>query len=131
MEDDDEDEDEDAAAIQDSSEDSSIGEQNGKVRKSPISGQANTSYVRKRKKIDFSLESGDDSDEWDDGKKGKGKKNRKGRNANGRSRGSTSGSSDNEPANKTVFPREKPPRRASAARAKFVVKEFISDDDEV
>merc|ERR1712039_513666 len=130
MEDDDEDEDEDAAAIQDSSEDSSIGEQNGKVRKSPISGQANTSYVRKRKKIDFSLESGDDSDEWDDGKKGKGK-NRKGRNANGRSRGSTSGSSDNEPANKTVFPREKPPRRASAARAKFVVKEFISDDDEV
>ena len=62
-------------------------QQNGKVRKSPISGQANTSYVRKRKKIDFSLESGDDSDEWDDGKKGKGKKNRKGRNANGRSRG--------------------------------------------
>ena len=43
--------------------------QNGKSK--PLSGQANTSYVRKRKKIDFSLDSGEDSDEWDDGKKGK------------------------------------------------------------
>ena len=55
-------------------------QQNGKVRRGPMSGQVNTSYVRKRKKIDFSLESGDDSDEWDDGKKGK-KKKGKGRNA--------------------------------------------------
>ena len=56
--------------------------QNGKLK--PLSGQANTSYVRKRKKIDFSLDSGDDSDEWDDGKKGK---KGKGKGANGKRAG--------------------------------------------
>ena len=49
-----------------------------------MSGTANTSYVRKRKKIDFSLDSGDDSDEWDDGKKGK---KGKGKGAIGKSAG--------------------------------------------
>ena len=35
-----------------------------------MSGEANTSYVRKRGKVDFSLDSGDDSDEWGGAKGG-------------------------------------------------------------
>ena len=36
----------------------------------PVSGEANTNYVRKRGKVDFTLDSGDDSDEWGDGNGG-------------------------------------------------------------
>ena len=35
-----------------------------------MSGEANTSYVRKRGKVDFTLDSGDDSDEWGGAKGG-------------------------------------------------------------
>ena len=42
--------------------------QNAKSR--PVSGEANMNYVHKRKKVDFSLDSGEDSDEWGDGNGG-------------------------------------------------------------
>ena len=45
-------------------------------------------------------------------------------------KGSSSGGSDAEPSSMTVI-KNRPPRRASAARAKLVVKDdYLSDDEE-
>ena len=47
------------------------------------------------------------------------------------SKGSLSGDSDTEPSTATVI-KKRPPRRASAARAKLVVEdEYLSDEEEV
>ena len=122
-------EDDDEAA-EDSSEDSSNGEQNDKLK--PLSGQSNPNYIRKRKKINFTLDSGEESDEWDDGKKGK--KRKKGIDNNSyakRNIKSNSTSSDGETA---IVLKNRPPRKAASAasnRVKVAIKEeYISDEEE-
>ena len=121
--------DDDDEALEDSSEDSSNGEQN---KLKPFSGQSNPSYIRKRSRINFTLDSGNESDEWDDGKKGK--KRKKGIDGNSyakRNIKSNSTSSDGETA---IVLKNRPPRKAASAasnRVKVAIKEeYISDEEE-
>ena len=126
-EDEDEDEeDEDLVLSESSDEDASAHKGSNKKaeQRLPIAGQENKSYIRKRTKINFTLDSDDDSDEWSSGKKSAKKMKRRGK-----------ASDDNDDANfrSAVAPGERTrnlPRRASAAKAKFVEGD-ISDEEDI
>jgi hypothetical protein len=96
----------------------------------PAAGQLNANYVRKRTKINFTLDSDDeDSDEWSAGKKSAAKKKKKGNKVN------DVGGSDSVPgfveeADSVIKGRSMRPRRASAVRVKFL-EESISDEEDI
>ena len=115
-----------------SGEDSDDGD-SGKDKLSPVSGQTNTSYVRKRRRGKISLDSGDDDDEsdaeWDDGGKNKKRQKRRRKEAKVIKREPLSSADEDDPV--TVIA-SRPPKRAAAAKA--VVKQepdYLSDEGEV
>ena len=117
------------------------------ARPIPKSGQANTSYVRKRSRGKISLDSDDDddSDEWNPNSKKSRKRVPKVKqeplSENDESVTKKSGEevakvkpeppSDNEDATVTVIASKRPPKRASAAKVVFKEEpDFLSDDGE-